>query len=449
MPGDKYCLSWGGHEKNLGKLFCDLRRDECFCDVTIACGDCQFQAHKVVLSASSEFFNNILKKHSHPYPLLYLTGVKARDMKLLLDFMYSGEVTVEVDQLQSFIAAAEEFKVQGLNNNQDQELEKIKLLQLSVQPSSRSTQAPSPIYSDIENVAASAEEKKLFSDPEPLPANPTPKVIADEFWDELVYPPAPPVVPRSTPLFKETGVKTEANQDPCWLQSLDVGGGRELFKVTKQIRDDILLMEGAENVVVKEWKDLKKFVVISKRGNMKTEERRTYQCTICGFCDKGSAIQVQNHVEGAHFKGILKYSCFPCGKQFGTREYYNRHMRKEHRPAKEPKGSAHISDIVQESEVNKKMDPNEVKEWEDLKGFIAFKEKGKLGRGGKLSKLECTLCGRTDWRRDKLMNHIEQKHFRKKFVYSCTVCGARPSTKHALECHMRERHKQTSSSNSL
>lgn len=454
MPGDKYCLSWGGHEKNLSKVFCDLRRDEDFCDVAIACEDLQFQAHKVVLSASSEFFNNILKKHSHPYPLLYLSGVKARDMKLLLDFMYSGEVTVKVDHLQSFIAAAEEFKVQGLNNNQSQELQSIKLLNLSVQPPRTSTQATSSIYKDdpIEDMATSVDEN-ICPVPEPLPANPALKQLADEFWDELICPPAPPEVPRSTTLFTEAAVKTvktpllteatvktESNQEPCWLHLTSPGSGRNLFKVTQKIRDDILSMEEAEAVVVKEWKDLRKFVVISKRGNLKTEERRTYQCTICGFCDKGSAVQVQNHVEGAHFKGTLKYSCAPCGKQFGTREYYNKHMRKEHNSSKKPKESVQISAIVQPSEV--KMDPNEVKEWEDLKGFIAFKEMGKRGRGGKLSKLECTICGRTDWRRGHLMNHVEQKHFRKKFVYSCTVCGARPSTKHALECHMRERHKQ-------
>ena len=134
MPGDKYCLRWQAHEKNLRKLFRNLRSDEHFCDVTVACEDLQFQAHKVVLSASSQFFNSILIKHSHPYPLLYFSGVKASDMELLLDFMYSGKVTVEVDHLQSFIAAAEEFKVRGLNNNQSQELQSIKLLKSSDQP---------------------------------------------------------------------------------------------------------------------------------------------------------------------------------------------------------------------------------------------------------------------------------------------------------------------------
>ena len=89
MVGDKYCLRWGAHEKNLNKVFSDLRRDEHFCDLTIACEDLQFQAHKVVLSAGSQFFKSILRKHCHPYPLIYLTAVKAHDMKLLLDFIFT------------------------------------------------------------------------------------------------------------------------------------------------------------------------------------------------------------------------------------------------------------------------------------------------------------------------------------------------------------------------
>ena len=142
-------------------------------------------------------------------------------------------------------------------------------------------------------------EENLF--PDHPPTNTPLKQLADEFWDDLFCPPKPPELPRSTeaavktvktPLLTDATVKTESNQELCWLHLTSPGSGRKMFKVTQQIRDNILSMEEAEAVVVKEWKDLRKFVVISKRGNLKTEERRTYQCTICGFCDKGSAVQV-------------------------------------------------------------------------------------------------------------------------------------------------------------
>ena len=116
--GQQYCLTWNGHDENLSKLFANLRRDEHFCDVTIACEDVQFQAHKLVLAACSSLFNGILKKHSHPYPLIYLGGIKAGDMNLLLEFMYTGTATVEESNLQSLITAAETCLIRGLMKRQ-------------------------------------------------------------------------------------------------------------------------------------------------------------------------------------------------------------------------------------------------------------------------------------------------------------------------------------------
>jgi len=220
---------------------------------------------------------------------------------------------------------------------------------------------------------------------------------------------------------------TEVTCRPCWVDL-------KLFKVTHQTKDELQSMEWAEAVVVNEWKDLRKFVVISK-GSLKTGERRTYKCTICGHSGKSSAVQVQDHIESAHFKGSFKHECAPCEEQFYTRMSLLKHIRSEHQLQK-----VLMSATNQKSEV--KMDSDEVKEWKDLNRFITCKEKGKKGRNGKLSTLECALCGRTDWRRGHLMNHVEQNHFRKKFVYSCSVCGAHPSTKHALECHMRKKHRE-------
>ena len=63
---------------------------------------------KVVLSAGSSFFEQILKSHKHPSPLVYLKGVEAKHMELLLDFMYCGEVAVEQEELESFMRSGEE-----------------------------------------------------------------------------------------------------------------------------------------------------------------------------------------------------------------------------------------------------------------------------------------------------------------------------------------------------
>merc|ERR1712106_191372 len=77
----------------------------------------QMQAHKLILSACSPFFRTILKRNGHEHPLLYLKGVKYADLVSVLNFMYHGEVNVAQEELNSFLAVAEDLKVKGLTQS--------------------------------------------------------------------------------------------------------------------------------------------------------------------------------------------------------------------------------------------------------------------------------------------------------------------------------------------
>merc|ERR1712129_23422 len=119
--GEKFCLRWNEFESNISSSFRELRDDKDFFDVTLACDDNQLQAHKVILSACSPFFRSVLKKNPHQHPLLYLKGVKYEDIVSVLNFMYHGEVNVAQEELNSFLAVAEDLQVKGLTQrNQSQ-----------------------------------------------------------------------------------------------------------------------------------------------------------------------------------------------------------------------------------------------------------------------------------------------------------------------------------------
>jgi len=115
--GEKFCLRWNDFEKNISSAFRELRDDKDFFDVTLACDNNQIRAHKVILSACSPFFRSVLKKNPHDHPLLYLKGVCYEDITAVLNFMYHGEVNVSQDQLNSFLAVAEDLKVKGLTQD--------------------------------------------------------------------------------------------------------------------------------------------------------------------------------------------------------------------------------------------------------------------------------------------------------------------------------------------
>ena len=114
---EKFCLRWNDFESNISSAFSELREDKDFFDVTLVCDEDQIQAHKVILSACSPFFRSVLKRNRHEHPLLYMKGTKYVDIVSVLNFMYHGEVNVAQEELNSFLAVAEDLKVKGLTQN--------------------------------------------------------------------------------------------------------------------------------------------------------------------------------------------------------------------------------------------------------------------------------------------------------------------------------------------
>ena len=114
---EKFCLKWNDFESNISSSFKDIKDEKDFMDVTLACEESQVTAHKVVLSACSSFFKSVLRRNPHQHPLLYMKGVSFSDLESLLDFMYYGEVNIAQENLNSFLAVAEELQVKGLTQS--------------------------------------------------------------------------------------------------------------------------------------------------------------------------------------------------------------------------------------------------------------------------------------------------------------------------------------------
>ena len=112
---EKFCFRWNDFEENLSGAFREIREEQDFFDVTLACDDNQMEAHKVIISACSPWFRSILRWHPHQHPLLYLKGVKYSELVAVLDFMYNGEVNIAQDDLNSFLNVASELQVKGLS----------------------------------------------------------------------------------------------------------------------------------------------------------------------------------------------------------------------------------------------------------------------------------------------------------------------------------------------
>ena len=119
---EKYCLKWNDFEHNISNSFKELRSDMDFSDVTLVTGEDQhIEANRTVLSACSPFFKAILSKNRHSHPMIYMRGLKAKDLEAAIDFMYTGEANIFQDDLDSFLSLAEELKLKGLTGVKDED----------------------------------------------------------------------------------------------------------------------------------------------------------------------------------------------------------------------------------------------------------------------------------------------------------------------------------------
>ena len=114
---EKLSLQWNDFKENVNSTFESLQNDKDFTNVTLASDDGQeIEAHKVILAASSPVFERMLQKSKHPHPLIYLRGFRSKDFQSILDFLYFGEANVFQEDLDSFLAIAEEIQLKGLTN---------------------------------------------------------------------------------------------------------------------------------------------------------------------------------------------------------------------------------------------------------------------------------------------------------------------------------------------
>ena len=112
---EKFCLKWNDFQTNVSNTFRKLRTSEHFYDVTLVSDDQQqVQAHKLVLSSSSEYFKNVLTSNNHSHPMLCLSGVSKEDLKNILDFIYNGEIQIYQENLDTFLDIAQRFQLEGL-----------------------------------------------------------------------------------------------------------------------------------------------------------------------------------------------------------------------------------------------------------------------------------------------------------------------------------------------
>jgi len=152
MASEKFQLQWNEFQNNLRQSLKELKDSEDFCDVTLACDDeSQINVHRVILAAASPFFQKILKRNTQQKPFIYLRGVKFSDLEAVVNFMYQGEVSIFEENLNDFLAVAEDFQLKGLSGREKIAETETSKIEKPTQFRSTSTPKQETTSFDIEN----------------------------------------------------------------------------------------------------------------------------------------------------------------------------------------------------------------------------------------------------------------------------------------------------------
>ncbi|XP_023319847.1 protein tramtrack, beta isoform isoform X11 [Eurytemora carolleeae] len=331
---EKFCLRWNDFETNISVAFRELREEKDFFDVTLACDDSsQIQAHKVILSACSPFFRNVLRKNPHQHPLLYLKGVKYKEMLSVLNFMYMGEVNVAQEELNSFLAVAEDLRVKGLTQNNAESGDKTKAESKS--NSNRNREPP-----EREPGPPPKRARPVPSAPStPAPTNNRPSSYEDDDIQEVVPVKSEPrdVTTPSTAMttssnndyqdssLVEPGQGQVALEDSYQDDSYDYGNYEEGYDDGSGMIDPntgMPIAAGADgNKESVPWDE----DISTKLGKLEGQ----WTCFVCEYTSKYKS-HVIEHVEAKHVDHP-PYICGICGKNFKARNGYRQHFVKYHK----------------------------------------------------------------------------------------------------------------------
>ena len=155
---EKLCLKWNDFQDNLMASFGQMRGDQDFSDVTLACDNQEFEAHKFILASCSPIFKQILRKtKKHQHPLIFMRGLRSRDLEAVVNFIYFGEANIFQTDLDNFLAIAEELKLKGLVGNDEKPLGSAETLKIPAIFKAKSETFTNPQTNPTENDYQSSE----------------------------------------------------------------------------------------------------------------------------------------------------------------------------------------------------------------------------------------------------------------------------------------------------
>ncbi|KAJ2954902.1 hypothetical protein O0L34_g3225 [Tuta absoluta] len=113
----QFSLRWHNHQNSVIGALGRMLSTGALTDVTLSASGTLVKAHRLVLASCSQYFAQLFKEmETESNTLVVVLGCEAAELRLLLTFMYTGEVTASKSILPSLLRLAQTLKVSGLTD---------------------------------------------------------------------------------------------------------------------------------------------------------------------------------------------------------------------------------------------------------------------------------------------------------------------------------------------
>ncbi|XP_058794369.1 zinc finger and BTB domain-containing protein 14 isoform X2 [Phymastichus coffea] len=377
---ENFQLKWHSYGAHLHSSVATLLHSESFADVLLAtsCGR-HVAAHRFVLAACSSYLSHIFQtchfgaNTNAPIIVVLPTEIGYRTLKILIQYMYSGETTVTNDQLEGVLKAGDILRVRGLwrsnsgskkeniqSNNQKivrdkreqipvagHQIQKIKLVQPSTIAEQQQNQEPtSSVQNAMQQAPLKKYEKKIVE------KGVQDKVIeivdGEKIVDEAKT--CDQQVKNNETL--EANRKRKSSDTESNKSKSDVGESAEL-NLEMLVKEEPInweeTIDPSESLTIDHEMDIKPEIVHSadEDGDMEEEEYTPLTCDMCSQTFNRPSDWVR-HIEFTHAdmtenrrrkrkgdsdddgKDFPPLKCDLCGNTYPTPQEWVRHIQTEH-----------------------------------------------------------------------------------------------------------------------